>query len=58
MRLTLAIVGLMVLYLALATGLALVFDRRFFVNDAIAAAFFLVLLAALPFMGTARPRGR
>ena len=57
MRLTLGIVSLMVLYLVLTTGLALQYDRRFFLNDGIAAMFFLLLLIALPVMD-ARSRRR
>jgi uncharacterized membrane protein len=52
MRLMLGIVGLMLAYLALATGLALQFDRRFFFNDALAAVFFVVILITL--LATAR----
>lgn len=57
MRLTLGIVGLMIFYLVLATGLAVQYDRRFFINEAIAAVFFLVLLIALSVM-EARSRRR
>jgi hypothetical protein len=42
-----AIVALMVIYLGLTTGLALQYDRQFFMTDAIAAAFFGVTLIAL-----------
>ena len=52
MRLTFGIVGLMILYLVLATGLALQYDRRFFFNDAVAAAIFVFLLIALRVMAS------
>ncbi len=56
MWMRLMIAGLMLAYLALATALALLFDRRFFVNDAIAAVFFVVILVALPLMEAAERR--
>ncbi len=44
MRLTLL---LMAVYLSLTAVLAVAVDRRFFVNDAIAAAIFIALLGGL-----------
>jgi hypothetical protein len=44
MRLTLL---LMAIYLSLTAVLAVAVDRRFFVNDAIAATIFIALLAGL-----------
>jgi hypothetical protein len=52
----LIIVGLMLAYVGLATALALVFDRRFFINDAMAAVFFVAILVALPLMERAERR--
>ncbi|MDA1002994.1 MAG: hypothetical protein O3B31_06555 [Chloroflexi bacterium] len=43
----LAIVALMLVYLGLAAGLALQYDRQFFMNDAFALVLFGVVLIAL-----------
>lgn len=50
------IVLLMCVYLALAAGLAIAYDRRFFINDGFAIAVFGFLLTWLVI--AARPGGR
>lgn len=47
MVMLLAIVALMLVYLGLAAGLALQYDRQFFMNDAFALVLFGVVLIAL-----------